>query len=207
MALGDPYATATDLKNRLGLTQTTPAEDDRLKGAVFTATQEVDTFCNRQFNSSGTEEERAFFTSSPGVVFTDDFHTEPSVVKKVEIHGGGITATTQLVDTEYQLEPLENLRGPYGYAAPQWLIRNTSAVGWPVWPSNGHILVTATWGWANVPEAVKQATLLMAEDYYKMRDAPFGIANWGEFGAVRVQHNRRAIGLLKKFRRGGMKVG
>src|SRR5690242_19558232 len=201
MALGDPYATSTDLQNRLGLTNPTSAESTRLTGAVYTASQEVEQFCNRTFNNAGSESQRKFYASSPSAVFTDDFHTEPSDVRVVSLIDRTSTVTTVLVDTDWESMPANPQFG-----RPQWELANTSDVAWPVGQQCGHILVTATWGWSAVPNAVKEATLLLAEDYFKLKEAPFGIANWGEFGPVRVITNKRAMALLQQYRRGGFKV-
>lgn len=205
MALGDPYATTAELKARLGLSTTKPSEDTRLLGAVTAATQEVEQFCVRQFNSSGSASERSFVASSRFVVFTDDFHVAPTSVVVVE-QAGGLTTTTTLSAADWQAEPLESRRAGFAVPAPQWRLRNLSGVAWPV-RGAGYLKVTATWGWASVPGAVKEATLLMAEEYYKLKEAPFGVVNWGEFGPIRVTHNRRAMGLLKHYARGRMKVG
>ena len=58
---------------------------------------------------------------------------------------------------------------------PQWALRNLTNTPWPVGPNRGAILVTAKWGWAAVPTAVKEACLLLSEEYFKLRDAPFGV--------------------------------
>lgn len=203
MALGDPYATRAELAARLGLSAPSSAENTRLDGAVATATNEIDKFCNRTFWSTGTTSERAFDISSRRVCFTDDFHTVPSQVKVREYGLEGLTIDTVLVATDFKTEPTAfdmSLR-------PRWQIRNLTSLSWPVGPQQGQLLVTATWGWPTVPSAVKEACLLLAEEYFKLKEAPFGIANWGEFGPVRVTVNRRAIGLLQQYARGRAKVG
>lgn len=174
-----------------------------MDGAVATATEEINKFCNRNFWSTGTPSEREFVASSRNVVFTDDFHTTPTTVKIVEYWGDGVTVTTVLTATDWKAEP----RNP-DPGRPQWLLRNMmTTTPFPAGPNRGHILVTATWGWAAVPGSVKEACLLLAEEYFKLKDAPFGVVNWGEFGPVRVTTNRRAIGLLKQYARGRAKVG
>lgn len=201
MALGDPYATSDELKARLGLSSVTSAETARLEGAVSTATQEIDRFCNRQFNSSGSAVERRFQPSSGRVVLTDDFHEEPTLVKSVINWGDGNTEETTV--TAFQTEPLEFVRAGFPEPAPKWLIRNFSS---QPFSTTGYVLVTAKWGWTTVPTAVKEATLLIAEDYYKLKEAPFGVVNWGEFGPVRVTHNRRAMDLLRQYSRGRVRI-
>lgn len=198
MALGDPYATATDLQNRLGMTNPSATELTRLSGAVVTASQEVEQFCNRTFNTDADATERKFYASSPSTVFVDDFY---GTVSSVQVASLLVGTTATLASTDWETFPATPQMG-----RPYWALKNTSITGWPVGQPNGHLLVTATWGWQEVPGAVKEATLLMAEEYFKLKDAPFGIVNWGEFGPVRVTINRRAISLLTQFRRGGRKV-
>jgi hypothetical protein len=40
-----------------------------------------------------------------------------------------------------------------------------------------------------------------------LKDAPFGVAGFGEFGAVRVRNNPRAMALLQPYRRLPVLVG
>jgi hypothetical protein len=57
-----------------------------------------------------------------------------------------------------------------------------------IWPFSklDRIQITGTWGWQQVPFAVRQATLQVAADLYKLKDAPFGVAGTAEFGQMRV---------------------
>jgi hypothetical protein len=48
---------------------------------------------------------------------------------------------------------------------------------------------------------VKQAALIAATDLFKLKDAPYGVAGFGEFGAVRIQDNLRVASLLAPYRR------
>jgi hypothetical protein len=47
--------------------------------------------------------------------------------------------------------------------------------------------VTGTFGWATVPTAVKQATILLAMRQFKRYDSPLGIAGFSDLGAVTVR--------------------
>jgi hypothetical protein len=58
---------------------------------------------------------------------------------------------------------------------------------------------TARWGWTAVPAPVKEATLALAEETFKMKDAPFGVAGMGEFGAIRVRANPRIVTMLSPY--------
>jgi hypothetical protein len=48
------------------------------------------------------------------------------------------------------------------------------------------VKVTGVWGWASVPIAIKQATILLAARIYKRSDSPLGIAGFGDMGVMRV---------------------
>jgi hypothetical protein len=48
---------------------------------------------------------------------------------------------------------------------------------------------------------------MLAAKNFQIKDAPFGVAGMGEFGFVRVQDDRGALGKLKPFRRDPVLVG
>jgi hypothetical protein len=59
--------------------------------------------------------------------------------------------------------------------------------------------VTGVFGWPAVPAPVVQATMLVASELFRLRDAPFGVAGFGEFGAVRVRENPKVAALLDPY--------
>lgn len=207
MALNDTYVTTSQLKTRLGLTTT--ADDHRLDGAVATASRDVEQFCNRQFNKVDTASERMYYPLSPNYVEVDDFYKlDDLAVTVVELLPNGVTVETPLVDGEFQAEPLERSRYGFALPAPYWSLRNLNqaSLSWPVPEAKGYLKVTAHWGWEAVPDPVKEATLILAEEYFKMKEAPFGVINWGEFGPVRVQENRTVRRMLQQYARGRVKL-
>jgi len=48
------------------------------------------------------------------------------------------------------------------------------------------VTVTGVWGWSAVPAAVQQAARLQVARVHKRIDAPFGVAGFGDMGAIRV---------------------
>lgn len=203
MALGDNYANLTDLKGRLGISDTT--DDTRLTAALDTASREVELICNRQFNDAGSATARIYPAQSRDLVLVDDFSTTTGlVVASVDVALGGSETSTTLTSTEYRVEPMSTARqGLVDF--PYWAIRNLRSLGFSE-PPQSYVSVTARWGWASVPKSIKEATLILAEEYFKLKEAPFGIVNWGEFGPMRVTDNRRVMSLLKQYRRGGLRV-
>jgi hypothetical protein len=55
-----------------------------------------------------------------------------------------------------------------------------------MWSHLDRVQVTGVFGWPAVPANIKSAALIAAAQIWKIKDAPFGIAGFGEFGAVRV---------------------
>jgi hypothetical protein len=203
MALGDLYVTRAELKTRLGLTSTT--DDPRIDDAVAAASRDVEQFCNRQFNKVASATTRKFLAESKTEVFTDDFYKLDDLAVSVVSYSGGSSTTTVLDSGEVRAEPLERNRYGFSQEAPYWSLLNLSTTDWPLRDA-GHIEVTAHWGWASVPTTVKEATYILAVEYFKLKDAPFGVVNWGEFGPVRVQENKVVLRMLKQYARGKVKV-
>jgi hypothetical protein len=65
-------------------------------------------------------------------------------------------------------------------------IRAVNDYAWPVVDQQALCRITAVWGWASVPTAIKQATVIQSSRLYKRLDSPLGIAGFGDMGAIRV---------------------
>ncbi|MGI8313333.1 phage head-tail connector protein [Saccharopolyspora hattusasensis] len=185
MALGDSYATLTDLKARFSIADS--VDDAQLSAALDAASRSVESFCDRQFNDAFTASVRQFRATTPVLLVVDDFST-----------ADGLTVTvsgTVLEAGAYTAEPF----GP----GPFWKLRTVGVGRWPV---GSVVEVSARWGWAAVPAPVKEATLIIAAELFKLKDAPFGVAGFGEFGVVRVRDNPKAASLLYPYRPTGPRV-
>lgn len=196
MPLGQPYASLDELKDRLDVDDT--VDDEKLTRALSAASESVRGFCRRDFGQETTPSARVYRPLGPCVAHVDDFHTTDGLVIATDDDGDGTFETTWDA-SDYQLEPLNGVvDGEPGW--PFWRIR---AVGDRTFPRyrRASLQVTAQWGWAEVPDAVREATLIIAEELYKLKDAPFGVAGFGDFGVVRVRDNPVAMGKLTRFRR------
>jgi hypothetical protein len=97
------------------------------------------------------------------------------------------------------------VRGRPGW--PYWEIRSTLLSRFfPTWQQRQSVQVTAQWGWTTIPEPVKQACLVLAAETFKLKDAPFGVAGFSDFGAVRVRDNPMVARMLTPFQRDPMLV-
>lgn len=196
MALGDPYATIQELKTRYAIADSN--DDVLLTRALKVASEHIeDNVCKRQFNDAGTVSARKYDPIGYHVAYTHDFHTTTGLIVKADDNDDGTAETTWTEGTDFEVRRSQDDDGrPYIKLA---------AVGSKTFPNTRRksLEVTARWGWATVPWEVREATLILAEELWKLKDAPFGIAGMGDFGAVRVRENPKVSALLKEFKRRG----
>lgn len=196
MALGDVYVQVDDLKDRLEIND----EDDenRLDGAVWAASRGIDDFCQRQFNDAESASTRVFRAASGCLAIVDDFHTTAGLVVKIDADDDGEYETT-LSSSEYECQPLNGVVGGVpGW--PYWKLRAVGARAFPGYRRAG-LQVTARWGWAAVPKPVTEACRVAAEELFKLRDTPFGIGGYGDFGIVRARDNPFVARMCKPYQR------
>lgn len=197
MALGDSYATTAELKARVN--ETTSTYDTALGEALSAVSRAIESFCGRQFNKTTTAAARDYYPDYYNRTDIDDFHTITDLVIATDLSNDGTYETTWLT-TDYQLEPLNGIvDGVSG-----WPYRRIRAVGVQRFPcvlstARAPLRVTAQWGWTAVPAPVKEACLILAEEQYKLKDAPFGVAGFGAYGAVRVRSNPKAAEMLGPY--------
>lgn len=202
MAIGENYATLPELKSYLRIDNTT--DDSELTDALTSASRGIDKYCDRSFGKDTSATARVYYPDDACVVRVDDFHTTTGLIVKTDSGDDGTYETTWLV-TDFQLEPLNGIvDGEIGWP----FTRVRAVVGnFPVGARRAAVEVTAQWGWAAVPASVKQSCLIMAAETFKLRDAPFGIAGFGDFGMVRVRDNPMARAKLDPYRRDAVMVG
>src|SRR5438067_2223334 len=195
MALCDPYATLAELKAYIGISDT--VDDAQLTDALNTASRAVESHCDRQFNAATTATARIYRPDDYLWTSVDDFSTTTGLVIATDEDFDGVFETPWAA-SDYELDPLNGIvAGETG-----WPFSKIRAVSGRFFPRPGYfypiapngyptyrrstLQVTAQWGWATVPAAVKQATLIIAAETFKMKDAPFGVAGFGDMGVIRV---------------------
>ena len=65
-------------------------------------------------------------------------------------------------------------------------IRAVGDYTWPVVDQQALCRITAVWGWAQVPTAIKQATIIQSSRLFKRLDSPLGVLGMGDLGQIRV---------------------
>lgn len=199
MALLDPYGTLAGLKSRLGILDSN--DDSRLQNALLASAGDIAGVCGRQFNDAGAVSARVYYPDSPTLVEVHDFSTVTGLKVEVDYSNTGNYGST-IAAANYQVEPLNGIMNgepgwPYNRirSINQYLPLWWGAIGAP----RASIQVTARWGWAAVPAAIVEANYIDAEELFKLKDAPFGIAGFSNFGAVRVRSNPKVMELLDGY--------
>lgn len=184
MAIVNGYVSLSEVKAALRITDS--QDDDLLELSIEAASREIDGYCERIFYNAGT--------ATRVYIPTDNFLTEVddlvSISQLRTSSTGESFDTTWNLSTDVQLEPLNGVTG--GLAQPYTRLRAIGDYLFPVWDPrnvNAHeatVQVTGVYGWASVPKAIKQATLLLSLRQFKRYDSPLGVAGFGDIGVVRV---------------------
>lgn len=194
MAIGDPYVTLAELKEYVGINATTDLKDEVLQWALGSATQEINNCCEREFNKSDDALPRTFRASHRWYLDVDDFYT---------VDGLTVNGVAYNPD-HYDLLPANGFRN----GVPGWPFNSLEVVGGGYTFSQSSVVtVVAHWGWAQVPDPIRQACFMMAAKNYKLADAPTGVAGFGEFGVVRVREMPDITNKLRPYKRTVVNVG
>ena len=203
MAITNGYCTQNQLKQFNGIPTSDTADDDFLDDAINAASRQIDTFCGRIFfQQSATA--RKFFTNDLYRLHVDDISTTTGLVVKYDDDDDGVYETT-VSASEFQLLPINQVVG--GILISPFYIVELISDGNHEWPldyssNRPRAEITAKWGYSEVPEPIRQATLMLASELFAMRNAPLGVAGVGDFGVVNIQQNREITRLIAPFRKG-----
>lgn len=179
MAITNGYCTLNEVKASLRIPVSDTIDDDLLELAIESASRDIDQSTERQFFP--TETHRFYAPEDSIVCQIDDLMNLVSI--KTSTAADGVYDETW-TSSDYQLEPLNGIAG--GMVVPFDSLR---AVGDYYWPRSGlevTVRVEGTFGFASVPIAIKQATVLLASRLFKRNDSPGGVMGFGDIGVIRV---------------------
>jgi hypothetical protein len=186
MAITNGYATLADVKLAARITDT--IDDALLELSIESASRDIDAYTERVFYSTGaTAVARVYIPQDVYLVETDDIISVTTI--KSDTSGDGVF--DQLwASTDFQLEPLNGRAG--GIDTPFTRIRAVGEYLWPVYePRNVNanqagVEVTGVFGFATIPTAIRQATILASLRAYKRYESPTGVLGFSDMGVVRV---------------------
>lgn len=210
--MASDYITEQEFRDYINSTGTD--NSDSIEGAITAASRAVDSHCGRFFYQ---ENETQFFSADPGDWTTlwllplddMDLATLNGIVVVSETDNSGTYPTTWTAGTHFIGEPVnQSVAGITGW--PYTHLRAITTRTWPYrylgWQRDT-IQITGTFGWPAVPEPVKQATKIIANQFYKLASAPLGVAGYGAFGDIKVRDIPQASTLLIPYVKAQSAVG
>lgn len=177
MAITNGYASLVEVKNALRIQDS--VDDSLLEMAIESASRLIDGYAGRYFYNAGSAT-RNFVAEDLYLTVIDDLHSITSLATTDKV-GGAYTTWTA---TDFQLEPLNGTAD--GIQSPYTAVRAVGNYGFTFFNNQALVRIVGSWGWASVPVAIKQATIIQASRIFKRLDSPLGVAGFGDMGVVRV---------------------
>jgi hypothetical protein len=199
MPITNGYCTLAEIKTELGITDT--QDDTFLEGVVNAVSREIDAITHRRFYAA--TQTRFFTPEWSDLLLVDDLLTVTTL--KTDEDGDGIYEITWLTSdyllepynapSESQAEPYTQIRrapnGRYWFPAGGARLATIAGSGLAFWrpdapiraPVAKGVEIAGSWGFSSAtPPVVNKACLIQGARVAKRRDAPFGVAGFGEFG-------------------------
>lgn len=166
MTASGSYVTLQQFKAAIDIANTDTVDDAELQRALDAATEWIDYYCGRTFYDTATSAApKLFFAREINYLEIPDVQTVAAV--DIDIDGDS-TFTEHLAAKDYQLLPLEPIRGGF----TEVVIRASSPSAFVV---GYQVRVTGFWGYGSTPAAVQQACILVANRYFHRPSAPFSV--------------------------------
>lgn len=194
------YCTVDDLREQLGDLQKKNLSENLLIRAINAASRAVDDHTGRRFWADATPVVRYVkpVANDCELWLPWDIASTTGLEIATDTGGNGTYATVWGA-TDYQLGP-DNANTPGSLYGGWSKIESTGRLRFDVYGTAGllRVRITARGGFSFIPDPVNQATVLKAAQLFKRKDAPFGVAQFGDVAAVQV--NRRDIDVLDLLR-------
>lgn len=209
--LNQYYTSAEELQERIGLSAGSNYQTQLM--AVAAAASWINGHCGRHFYQ--VAETRTYVPYNIYELPIDDVVSISSF--SLDYNGAGVYDTSWTQDVNYQLvrgvDEFNQLAS--GEQRPYTRARVTNVAGAGNWfpfifPFSrlNRVQITGTWGWPAVPMAVRNASLQLAVELFKLKDAPFGQSGSSDLGAVTIVGRNPIIALLlEPYRSSKRKVG
>jgi hypothetical protein len=198
--LGNFYCGLEELKDRLSIPDN--SDDYAAQLAIQAASTWINGYCGNHFYK--ITETRTF---RPHDIWELNIDPLVSVTAlNVDTTGNGTFDQAWVQNTDYQLKIGADAYNVYATGTggrPYRKVQVLQAGKWfPfTWPYShlDRIQIIGTWGWPSIPIPVSQACLTLAAQWFKEKDAPFGVAGVSDFGLVRIQTNPWVTEMLRPY--------
>lgn len=198
MAVVNGYCSTDQVREELG-DDGQRLSANLLDKAVNAASRAVEEWTGRRFWQDPAPVARTFRPESRHRVDVPDISTTTGLLVATDPAGDGAFGTSWSLGADFELGP-ENADADGG-AYAWWELTAVGSLRFP--PGRRRSLrVTAQWGWSAVPDQVMEATILRAVAIFKRKDAVYGVADFGEFGPVRItRRDPDVMDLLMPFQK------
>lgn len=194
MAVINGYATVAQVREELS-DDADRLSETLLEKAVNAASRAVDDWTGRRFWQDPAPTVQRFRPERCDRADVADISTTSGLVVETRASAGGDWAAWTL-DTDFELD--EAPGSAEGAAAWDKLVAVGSLAFHPA--RFRSLRVTAQFGWSAVPIQVEEATILRAVAIFKRKETPYGIADFGEFGPVRIgRQDSDVMEMLRPF--------
>jgi hypothetical protein len=187
--------TQTDLAEYVGISDTIDLA--LVQDAAEAAVAAVQAFAGREFVVPTAATARVFRPANGLLCYVDDIASTTGLVVRTDEDDDGVYEVTWAA-AEFELRPLN---GRHTFGVGPWT--HLAATETRYFPLNvrASVQITARWGWPAIPEQVRRAALQVGAELFKRKDAPFGVAGFGEFGPIRLSADsmRSVTSLLAPF--------
>lgn len=204
MALTNAYTTVADVRNQFSDTSL-KLDVSQLERAINATSRAIDRFCGRRFWQDADVVARVYRPRYADHVFVDDISTDTGLIVKTDTTDDGTFDTTWDA-ADYDLEP-RNLdvvaSGDTGDPFAWWQLVAIDDKAFPLSARRATLQVMARFGWSAVPDDVTEAAIIKASSLFRRKEAPFGVAGFGDFGAVRISRtgDPDVVDLLHPYQR------
>ncbi len=198
MTITNGYATLVQIKEFLSITDS--VDDNILERSVESASRSIDRMTNRRFFADSSATARFYRARNAYFQIVDDISSTTGLLVDLDTAGSGTYTTSLTISTEFLVDPPNAI----SVGRPITQITMVSGQLLPSFIPNLRpgVRVTARWGWPAVPMDIVEATLILAADLFKRKDAVAGIVGLSELGSVRMGQLGRDIGaIVRAYRR------
>lgn len=158
------------------------AHDAEYVRAINAASRQMDDYCSRTFYQSALSA-RVYRPQQVDILFTDDISTTTGLLVATDDDGDGVYENSWTITTDFVPGPQSRINGLLAYEYIEAMPTKafpvdgvnvaTPMVGLQNYRRRNRrprVQVTAKWGFAAVPDAVKQATIIAALDHFRAKD-------------------------------------
>lgn len=176
MAVTDAYATAEEYRARV--TKADVADDTDILEQLTAVSRLIDSRCRRHFTKDATVQVRLFDGNGDRKLYVNDIATATGLIVKCDLNGDydySDSNETLTIDVDFWLGP-DN--AAFGSEPRPFYILETvpTSAKLQVWPKQRRaVQVTATYGWATPPGAIKEATIAITREVRDMQESGYSL--------------------------------